>query len=72
MIAAGCDPDNRAVILRRSKRVWNEDKPLAFWAGKDIREMPNGGFVWRKYRPIPEKLISDNSANNDEKLQQAI
>lgn len=53
MLAAGCDPEGIVRITRNGTPVWTVDKPLQYWADLDIRELPDGQIVRRKYRPIP-------------------
>ena len=56
MVEAGCDPDVIVRIIRNGKPVWKVDKPLRYWVELDIRELPDGKIVTRKYRPIPSAI----------------
>lgn len=56
MIVAGCDPEASVEIRRGAMRVWKKDHTLRFWADQDIRELPSGNIVWRKYQKFPDHL----------------
>ena len=56
MVEAGCNPDAIVRITRSGMPVWKVDKPLRYWAELDIRELPDGKIVRRKYRPIPTAI----------------